>query len=136
MERTVNSGGEAAGVDAGARRWVEPEKRHPLTRKQRVEVFMSTDGRCYVCGQKLRGDAWEAEHPQALALGGSDGIADLRPICRPCHKPKTADDKRAIEKCKRVRDRHIGAKRSRTPLPGSRASGWKRKMDGTVERRT
>ena len=30
---------------------------------------MSTDGTCYVCGQKLRGDTWDAEHPQALSLG-------------------------------------------------------------------
>jgi len=118
-----------------SRVWLEPEKRRPLTRKQRVEVFMSTDGRCYVCGQKLRGDAWEAEHPLALALGGSDEISSLRPICRPCHKPKTAADKAAIGKCKRIRDRHIGAKRSKCPMPGSRESGWSKRMDKTVERR-
>ena len=94
---------------------------------------MSTDGTCYVCGQKLRGDTWDAEHPQALSLGGPDDISVLRPICRPCHKTKTAGDKATIEKCKRVRDRHIGAKKqSRTPMPCGRTSKLKRRMDGSV----
>lgn len=137
MRNDDYSGGDAAGVVAGARRrtWAEPEARKPLTRKQRVEVFMSTDGHCYVCGRKLIGGAWDAEHPQALALGGSDDISALRPICRPCHKPKTAADKATIEKYKRIRDRHIGAKRSRSPMPFGKHSKLKRRMDGRVVNR-
>jgi hypothetical protein len=36
---------------------------------------------------------------------------------------------------KRKHHAHIGAKRSKSPLPGGRNSKWKRKMDGTVVRR-
>lgn len=110
-------------------------RRKPITRKQRVAVFMAASGCCYICGQKLRGEAWDVEHPLALALGGSDDIADLRPVCRPCHKAKSATDKGAIEKGKRVRDRHIGAKRSKTPMPFGRGSKWKKKMNGEVVER-
>lgn len=106
--------------------WEPPAKRRSISRKERVEIFMRTQGRCYVCSQALRGAAWDVEHPQALALGGSDETAALMPICKVCHRGKTAKDKAAIEKCKRVRDRHIGAKKSANPLPGSRSSNWKR----------
>jgi hypothetical protein len=40
-----------------------------------------------------------------------------------------------IAKVKRIRQRHIGAKQSRSPLPGGRRSQWKKKMDGSVVRR-
>lgn len=106
------------------RRWIEPEERKQLTRKERVTVFLSTDGRCYVCGQKL-GSEWHAEHPQALALMGKDDIAAQRPICIPCHKPKTALDRKSIAKAKNVRDKHIGARKAKKPF-----KGW-RKFDGT-----
>jgi hypothetical protein len=36
----------------------------------------------------------------------------------------------------RVRKRHLGIVKRTRPIPGSRASGWKRKVNGTVERRT
>lgn len=117
-------------------RWEPTPDRPSLSRKQRVVVFMSTDGCCYKCGQKLRGDAWEAEHPQARELGGSDAIEDLRPICIPCHKPKTAKDKAVIAKVKRIRDKHIGATvKSRSSFSTNRDSKWKKKMNGKVELR-
>jgi hypothetical protein len=52
-----------------------------------------------------------------------------------CHKVKTASDVSEIAKGKRMRERNLGIKRSARPMPGSRASGLKRKMDGSVERR-
>jgi hypothetical protein len=116
--------------------WTLPELRKQLSRKQRVAVFMKTDGRCYQCSQKLETKGWDAEHPQALELLGPSDIDALLPICKPCHKIKTADDRKAIAKCNRVRDKHIGAmpKKGR-PLPGTKASGFRKRMDGTVERR-
>jgi hypothetical protein len=40
-----------------------------------------------------------------------------------------------IAKVKRVHQKHIGAKRPKGIIPGSKNSKWKRKMDGTVVRR-
>jgi hypothetical protein len=37
-----------------------------------------------------------------------------------------------IAKVKRKHQKHIGAARSKSPLPGGRLSKWKRRMDGTV----
>lgn len=113
-------------------RWTQPEKRKPLSRKQRLAVFMKTQGTCYLCTQKLDVKGWEAEHPQALELLGPADIEALMPICKPCHKVKTADDRKAIAKANSTRDRHIGALESKTPLPCGRKSPLKKRMDGTV----
>jgi hypothetical protein len=40
-----------------------------------------------------------------------------------------------IAKVKRIHQRHVGAKKSRSPMPFGRNSKLKRKMDGTIVRR-
>jgi 5-methylcytosine-specific restriction endonuclease McrA len=82
---------------------------------------------CYICGYHIkpgRGEAWEADHVIALALGGVEG----RPCCKACHKHKTAtQDVPAIAKSKRSSDRHYGIKR--------KGGGWpKRTFRREVER--
>ncbi len=114
------------------RTWIKTPDRPSLTRKQRVEIYMRTDGRCYLCSQKIRGGEWEAEHPIARELGGTDDPTELMPCCIPCHKVKTAKDKGTIAKAKRVRDKAIGALKSKSPMPCGRTSPRKRRMDGTV----
>jgi hypothetical protein len=42
---------------------------------------------------------------------------------------------RAIRKADRQARRHAGIGKSRNPIPGSRASKWKRRMDGRIEER-
>jgi 5-methylcytosine-specific restriction enzyme A len=112
--------------------WAQTPKRPALSRKQRVAIYMKTDGRCYICGQKIRGGAWEAEHPIARQLGGTDAPEALMPCCIPCHKRKTAKDASAIAKSKRIRDKHIGALKSETPMKCGRNSPYKRKMNGKL----
>ena len=95
------------------------------------------DGRTYMVCHICKGEFdlaisnWEAEHPVMFALGGRE----VWPVHWRCHKVKTASDVSALAKGKRARDRHLGIKRSARPMMGSRASGFKRKMDGSVERR-
>lgn len=89
--------------------------------------------KCHICHGEidLAISTWEAEHPVPFALGGRD----VWPVHWRCHKSKTAADVTAIAKGKRARERNLGIKRSARPMMGSRASGYKRKMDGSVERR-
>jgi hypothetical protein len=57
-------------------------------------------------------------------------------ICRRCHELKTKKDRRDIAKSKRILDKRIKARKPRgRPIPGSKRSGWRKKLDGTVERR-
>ena len=89
--------------------------------------------KCHICQGEidLAISTWEAEHPVPFALGGRD----VWPVHWRCHKVKTARDVSERAKGKRIRERNLGIKRSARPMMGSKASGFKRKMDGSVERR-
>lgn len=78
-------------------------KRKAMTKARAARIFLREQGRCYLCTRQLRSgvDTWQIEHPDPLSLGGSDDDADLRVVCTPCHKAKTADD--AAAKAKRDR---------------------------------
>jgi hypothetical protein len=65
---------------------------------------------CYICGLPIypAREAWEADHPIAHALGGTE----LRPAHVKCHRVKTTtQDVPAIAKSKRVFDKHYGIKK-------------------------
>ena len=70
---------------------------------------------------------------------GADDRAELENcqlLCWVCHKVKTKHDMRGIAKSKRIQDKLIKARKPRgRPIPGSKRSGLRRRMDGTVERR-
>jgi 5-methylcytosine-specific restriction protein A len=112
--------------------------RHRWTAKQRAEIFRDNDGICHLCTRKIApGEVWHVEHPKARGLGGSDKQKDVKPAHEDCHKPKTKADRAIMTKADRQAKAYHGlkAKRSR-PMPGSKASGFRKRMDGTVERRT
>lgn len=118
---------------------VTPTKRRAMTKKRAAAIFLREQGRCYLCGLKLRAgvDAYQIEHPVALVLGGSDDDADLRVVCIPCHKPKTKADAGARAKRDRIVTAGWKGNAKRNPMPGSRASRFKRKIGGpTVDRET
>jgi 5-methylcytosine-specific restriction enzyme A len=122
------------------RTWHPPEDRKPLTRKQIADLFLRQDGKCPECGQKLQMKGHRVvgvdEHVNPLWRGGSNDLENRELWCQPCTKPKTAQEATERAKGLRVRDKAIGAfKRSGKPMAGSRASGWRRKMDGSVVRR-
>jgi len=111
-------------------------RRRSMTPLRRARIFDAHSGTCHLCGQKIAvGEAWEAEHIIALEISGDDSDANLAPAHVACHRAKTADDAGRIAKARRVRAKHIGAHRPKATLPGSRASKWKRRIDGTVVRR-
>lgn len=105
--------------------------------KQRAQVFADAGGICHLCGGRIGvGEAWDADHVIALELGGDDDMSNLRPAHVKCHKAK--GDHTLIAKAKRVEAKHTGTfRRTNTPVPGSRSSRWKKRLDGTViDRRT
>lgn len=123
------------------RTWEPMDPRTKLTRKQIAELFLRQDGRCPLCGQKLQTKGHEPvefndEHMLARWRGGSEATSNRALVCRPCARGKTSEEAPELAKMKRVRDKHIGAKRSQNPLPGSKASGWRKPLNGPAERRT
>jgi 5-methylcytosine-specific restriction endonuclease McrA len=48
-------------------------------------IGKSTDGECWCCGQNITIYDWHAGHVIARANGGSDTVANLRPLCKVCN---------------------------------------------------
>lgn len=113
--------------------------RRALTKGQRIDLLHLHSGRCHICGQtiNLAREDMHVEHVIPLAMGGADDLTNMQPAHVGCHAEKTKIDVRAIAKAKRVAAKHNGTWRPpRNPVPGSRATKWKKKLDGTVELRT
>ena len=116
--------------------WIGKTPDTPIPPRVKQRVFDRYNGICHITGREIRpGEAWDAEHVIALILGGENRESNLRPALRKEHKKKTAQDVAAKSKSNTVRQKHLGIKQSKKPMPGSRRSGWKHRMDGTWERR-
>ncbi len=89
---------------------------------------------CEECGAPGR---VEIDHDKPDGLGGEPTEDNAVALCRTCHARKTHEQDRPImAKADRQRKKHfLGRPASTRPLPGSRASGWKKRLDGTVVRR-
>lgn len=93
--------------------------------------------KCASCSMRTGGPAGlEWDHVIPLELGGDDELSNLQPLCRGCHRAKTRRDAGHIAKSRRMRQRSAGIPRTvRRPIPGSRKSPWRKRLDGTVVRR-
>lgn len=109
-------------------------KRKGMTASQRLRFFEEHKGICHICERKIQpGEPWDRDHVIPLELEGLDEPSNWRPAHDACHAKKTRQDIKNIRKAQRVKQKHYGIeKTSRKPMPGSRRSKWKRKMDGTT----
>lgn len=90
--------------------------------------------RCHICKRILdpTRDKWVADHVGKLhAWGGTVTM----PACVPCHKEKSKCDTTAVAKAKRGREKELGIRVSKTPMPGGRDQRIKRKMNGGYQDR-
>ena len=112
-------------------------KRVKITAKRRADIFLSRGGTCHLCNMKVvPGEDWDVSHDIPLEAGGKDDESNWFVAHRKCHRVHTSTvDMPLIAKVKRVHQRHIGAKQSKSPLPGGRNSKWKKRLDGSVVRR-
>lgn len=78
-------------------------QRPSMSKARRVRIFVKEDGRCYLCGDKVKiGQLFEVEHVIPWALSFDDTDDNLRIAHTVCHKTmKTVDDVARIAKAKR-----------------------------------
>lgn len=89
------------------------------------------------CGKPIRAGHLRYEHLLADGLGGEPIAENCGIYCDVCADKKTfSEDNPRMQKADRVLKATFGLKRKGRPMPGSRASGIRKRMDGTVERRT
>ena len=77
--------------------------RPSMSKARRVRIFVKEDGRCYLCGDKVKiGQLFEVEHVIPWALSFDDSDDNLKIAHTVCHKTlKTGDDVKRIAKAKR-----------------------------------
>ena len=105
--------------------------RREFTDKIKVDAFTRAGGKCEKCTGHLYAGKVHYDHRIPDAMGGEPTLANCDVLCASCHGVKTRTlDVPAIAKVKRIRAKHIGAKRSAWPT-----SKWRRKVNGeTVPR--
>lgn len=110
--------------------------RAEFTKATKLLAFRNSGGRCQQCTARLGPGNTEYHHDKECTFGGSSDLANCIVLCRACHRIITSFQAALIAKSNRIRERHLGIKRkSSRPMPGSKASGRRKKFNGTVERR-
>lgn len=116
--------------------WIGKTPETAVPPRVKARIAMSQDGICACgCGVKLgmAAEPIEFDHTQALINGGENRESNLRALRKGCHREKTREDVAQKSTGARKRNKHFGfEKQSKTPMPGSRNSKWKKKLNGEV----
>lgn len=117
--------------------WVGKTPDAKIPDRVKLRVFERHRGVCHISRRKIRaGEAWDCDHVVALCNGGEHKESNLAPALRDKHREKTAADVAERAKIDRIRKRALGlAKPKGRGFACSKASGWKKKLNGEVERR-
>ena len=112
-----------------------------LTDSEKLALYEAQGGICPLCNcVMVQGEALTDEHLRALGLGGSNDLANRAIVHRDCALAKTGGpegDTARIATAKRQKRRGLGFVTPKRPMPGSKASGVSRGLDGlTRDRRT
>lgn len=117
--------------------WIGKTDDAAIPPRVRLRVFEAHGGVCHLSGRSIQaGEPWDCDHIRALVNGGEHRETNLAPALRDKHRAKTADDVRekSIVRRKQMKSLGIAPKKGR-PMPGSKASGLRKRMNGEVERR-
>ena len=108
--------------------------RQEFTKSTKRDAFLRANGDCELCGMKLKVNEAEYHHRIEAFIGGEATLENCVVLCRSCHALATKKRRSEIDKTRRLSDQRMGIRRKST-FPGSRQSLWRKRMDGTVERR-
>jgi 5-methylcytosine-specific restriction protein A len=117
--------------------WIGANDDSPVPARVRLRVFLAADGHCAICKRKISPstDKWTCDHIKALINGGGNRETNLQVLCEWCDKPKTVFDLKEKAATYRRRKRHYGIKRKRPSFATNRDGPFRKRVDGTVERR-
>lgn len=117
--------------------WIAKHDDQAIPPRVRARVFERHNGICHIAKRKIAaGERWECDHIVALINGGEHRESNLAPALVDKHREKTAQDVAEKAKTARVRGKHLGIKKAKRPMPGSRNSPWKKPFNRPAERRT
>lgn len=113
-------------------------KRRRFSARDLTKLLATFGGKCRMCQCEINGSSGlEWDHHIPLAIGGDDELDNLEPLCVRCHRVKTKGDVTRIAKSTRQRQRNLGIKTTKRPMPFGKGDHRMKKMNGTVvDRRT
>ena len=125
-------------MSRSVKEWIGKTDDAPFPPRVRLRILERANRRCAGCGKPIRpGERWTCDHIVALINGGENRESNGQPLCRDCTPVKDAADVAEKSKTADMAKGAYGIKpRKGPPMPGARASRWKRKMDGTTIRRS
>lgn len=110
--------------------------RREFTKAIKLAARNRCGGNCEGCTGKLFPGKYEFHHDKEDTFGGEPTLENAVVLCINCHDRITYSRAKVIAKSNRVRNKFLGIKTKKSrPIPGSKASGLRRRMDGTVEKR-
>ena len=111
--------------------------RSEFSKSVRRQAFERAKGRCESCTAPLFPGRYRYNHILPDALGGKPVLDNCEVLCLSCDAPVTYEqDIPRIAKADRARAKIMdGQKRKSRPIPGSKDSPFRKRMNGTVERR-
>lgn len=112
--------------------WIAATDDTPIPPRVKRRVAERQGGHCLLCETRT---GLEGDHIVALADGGENRESNVQMLCSKHHKIKTAREALERTKVRRMQSKHMGIKKPKgRPLPGTRASGIRKRMSGEVER--
>lgn len=116
--------------------WIGKTPDAKIPPRVQTRVFLAHEGKCHITGRKIQpGEKWDMDHVIALCNGGENRESNLAPALQQAHRQKTSQDVAQKKKDARVRAKHLGIHKPKSTMPGSRASKWKRPINGPTIRR-
>lgn len=106
----------------------------PIPPRVKLRIFERFNQHCNSCGLLIVGRLRPAyDHIIALANGGRNIESNIQLLCSACHATKTKSDVAIKSATYNKRAKRLKLKK-RKLIPGSKGSGFRKKMDGTVVR--
>jgi 5-methylcytosine-specific restriction endonuclease McrA len=115
-------------------------KRIEFSAKVKLAAWERSGGQCE-CGncagaKIVPGDGPEYDHRVEAALGGDGSLENCIVSSARCHRSKTSARAPVIAKARRLEKKQANLRPARKALiPGSKGTRYRKKLDGSVERR-
>jgi hypothetical protein len=109
-----------------------------MSARRKAHLFNLHDGICHLCHLPIDPvrQCFEISHDIPYEISRDDSDENCKPAHQRCHRVQTDTiDAPLIAKTRRQYQAHNGFKVSAQPMNGSKASKYRKRMDGTVELR-
>jgi 5-methylcytosine-specific restriction protein A len=97
--------------------WIGKTDNHMPTDKVRQRILDREKGECHICGGRIDGKGWHADHVPPLKDGGENRESKIKPAHEKCHRLLTAQQAVDRAPVERQKMKHTGAIRPKGRIP-------------------